>query len=151
LNTLCWSIFSKRNRGSLAGLLQQVELELEPELMKPCFLAPPAPSKQLGKELQLSGALPLEPVVSAPIWQGSCRSRRWSRSRSPAKDPLKVSSLDVLFAFSNVVVKKQGSVTVPELKIAFHIPFPFIALRFLVLALFSPCQPSVSFAQGYCL
>ena len=71
-------------RSRLGGLLQPVELE--PELVKPCFLAPPAPSKQLGKELQLSGALPLEPVVSAPIWQGSCRSRRWSRSRSPAKD-----------------------------------------------------------------
>ena len=64
-------------RLRLGGLLQPVELE--PELVKPYFLAPPAPSKQLGKELQLSGALPLEPVVSAPIWQGSCRSRRWSR------------------------------------------------------------------------
>jgi len=54
-------------RPRLGGLLQPVELE--PELVKPCFLAPPAPSKQLGKELQLFGALPLEPVVSAPIWQ----------------------------------------------------------------------------------
>ena len=69
-------------RPPLEGLLQPVEL------VKPCFLAPPAPSKQLGKELQLSGALPLEPVISAPIWQGSCRSRRWSRSRSPAKGAL---------------------------------------------------------------